>query len=106
MSLPTLVADRVPADVVAAFVAGDVLGRCLKRKVRNRERDVSEERLVGVLLLVLLHEVDRVVGDRDGRIVAVAGLNGRQRLVVERVMLGRKVVVVIEQRIRAVEAAL
>src|SRR4051812_6697029 len=95
-ALPTVVPDLVPADVVAILIPSDIFGRRLKWKVGNGERDVAEKRFVGVLLLVLLQEVDRVICNRYGRVIAVTGLHGRKRLVVERVMFGREVVVVIE----------
>ena len=85
-ALPALVANYVPADVVSAGVVRDVVGRRLQGKMRHSERDVSEKRLVVVLLVVFFQEVDRVIGDGGGGVVAFACFDGGQRLVVERVL--------------------
>ena len=74
--LPAFLAQRIPAGEVRLAVAGDVLGRRLQREVRRGEREVLEERLVGVLLGVFLQALDGVVGDGGGGVVA--GLRHRR----------------------------
>src|SRR4051794_33877951 len=98
-SLPPVLTNFVPPDVVTAGVPCNSSRRRLQWKVRDRERHISEERPVRVLLLVLFHEFNRTVGDRDSRIVTLRDLNGRERLIIERVILGREVMIIVEQRV-------
>ncbi len=58
-----------------------------------------------VLGRVLAEEVDGVLGDGGGGVVAVAGLDRRQLLVVEEVGLGREVAVPVLEPVRAIEPA-
>ena len=85
-----------PSDLISIGAACDVFRRRLKRKVWHCECDVREERLVRVLLLVLYHEFDRTVRDRDSRVITLVFLDGREWLIVKRMVLGREVVVVIQ----------
>src|SRR4051794_36802117 len=74
--------------------------------MRYSERDILKERLTLMPLVMLLQKVDRVVRNRDGRIIPVANFRRGQRLIIQRVILGREVVVVIEQRIRPIKPTL
>jgi hypothetical protein len=103
--LPPRVAERVPPVEVELAVLRDVLGRGVDREVGGGEREVLEERLVGVLLRVLLEAPDRVVGDRGAGVVPVAGPRRGQRLVVLGVLLRAEVPVVVVEAVRAVEPA-
>lgn len=75
-------AQHVPALVVTAPVAGDVLRLGLERAVDGVVRQVEEERLVGVVGAQRLHHGDRLVGDVVRVVVVVGELVDVQRAVV------------------------
>jgi hypothetical protein len=103
--LPTRLANFIPAAVIFALVAGDVFRQRVQREMRRGKGDVRKERLPAVLLGMFLQKIDRVVGNGNGRIVATFRRDRRQRLVIQRVILGREVPIVVEDRIRAIESA-
>ncbi len=75
-------AQDVPALVVAAPVAGDVLGLGLEGAVHGVVCEVEEEGLVGVVGAQRLHHGDRLVGDVVGVVVVVGELVDVERAVV------------------------
>ena len=58
-----------------------------------------------MLLRVVFQEVDRVIGDGGSRVVILTRLYGGKRPAIERVTARREVVVIIQQRVRVIEAA-
>ena len=58
-----LLADHVPADLIAVLVDRDVLRQRLQREMRRGEAEVFEERLVREFFRVLLEALDGVIGD-------------------------------------------
>ena len=98
-------ARRIPALLEPAPVPRDVLGQCLQREVRAREREVEEERLAGVLRVVLGEPVDRPLRDGGGGVIAVLRARLREGRVVELVVAGREVAVLVHDEVRAFEAA-
>ena len=78
--------DGVVAGGVAALVAGDVLRQRVHGPVRAGVGDVEEERLLGMVLGVILHELHRVVADGIGVVILL-------RLVVRIVERGDELVV-------------
>src|SRR6185437_13351017 len=80
--------------------------RGLQRKVRRRERQVFEERLVGMVFGVILEALDGVFGDGRRGIITGLRIDGGQRLVVLGVLLRGEVAVVIVEAVRTVEAVL
>ena len=68
-------AQLVPADQVAALVAGDVLFGSVQGKVRRRVGQVEQERML--IAPVAVHKGDRPVGERIGDVEV--GILGRER---------------------------
>ena len=73
----TLDADRIPAGIVAALIAGNILRGRHERKMRRDERYVGKERPVGMLLRMLAQILDRMICNRGRRIIIVARLDRR-----------------------------
>jgi lipoprotein-releasing system permease protein len=78
----------------------------VQREVRRGEAEIKAERVGGVLRLVLLEEVNPVIGDGVGQVEIAPLADRQQRLVVERVAFGIEETVVILDAIGAVEAAI
>ena len=77
-SPPSLPADRLPPLAVFFPIPGDVCRRRVQREVGGRERQIMEERPVGVFLRVLLEATDGVVGNRSCCVVTGSRLDRRQ----------------------------
>src|SRR5689334_13137063 len=60
-SLPAVVTNRVPSDLITAFVMRNIFGRRLQWKMRYREGDIRKERLLAVLRFMLLQEINHVI---------------------------------------------
>ena len=101
---PAPFADEIPTDVVAGALAGDVPGGCLEREVRGGEGEVSEERLAGVLGLMLAQVGDESGCVLGGRVVIRPGGNGRERAIVFRVVFRAKIPVVVMDHIGVIES--
>jgi hypothetical protein len=89
---------------VRVAVACDVFRWRLDREVRREKSDVGEERIGCVLLGVFLQPANRVIGNGRGRVKGSTRLNGRQRLVVERMPQRAEVVVGVIEPIGVIEA--
>src|SRR5687767_755034 len=105
LSLKTLLANLLPAGVIAALVASDILRQGVQRKVRCDEGHIGEERLLRVLFGMLLQATNREI--RDGRrgIVARAWLHRGKFLIVFKMHLRAEEATAILQVVRAVEAS-
>jgi hypothetical protein len=73
--------------------------------VRNGEREVFEEWLVGVMCRVLLQLRDRMIGDGHGGVKSGTALHFRQWVIVVKELLRAEVAVLVFDPIRMIEAA-
>ena len=97
--------DVVPSIPIAVLVEGDVLGERVQWEVGGGEGKVEEERLRGVVRVVLGQHLDGVLSDGCGGVVAAPGCDGRQGAIIQGVQAGVEIAVVIVQGIGVVEAA-
>ena len=63
-------AQGFPAGEILVTIFGDVLRQGLQGEVRGDERDVVEERLIGVVRCMVLEALDGVVGNGDAGVIA------------------------------------
>jgi len=101
---PAIAADLIPAHAVALAIALDVLLESVKREMGRRERQVREEGLAPMLPLVVLQTLDAVVSHRRCNVEAAVGIGRRQRLAVEKMVLGGEEAVVVLQLVGTLEA--
>ncbi len=97
----------VPAVVVATPVAGEVLGRRLVRGVGRAQGEVREERSIRPDRYRVVHELECLVDQVLGEVVAVLGRAWRVDPVVVVHEVGRELVgFAVEETVEAVEAPL
>ena len=105
-AFPTALAQRVPTGAVGIAIFGDVFRQRLYWKVGDGERKVVKKRPVGKCRGVLFETLDRVIGDRNGRIETGTGFDRRQLHVVLKVDARGKVTVLVVQPVGVVEPVL
>ena len=80
--LPTRGSRLLPAIEISIAIAGDVFWQRVQRKVGSCERQVMEERLIGMVCGVVFQALHDVIGECGRRIVTGICFDGRQLVVV------------------------